>query len=107
MGWGVYRSQAVNERRANKYDYSCKLDNDKNSKSNIVKDGKIAGFMVSNAYKEIVPCMMENGYCIRDDEKLDGSGDKHTVFCHCLICVSEKFDSYQFIQKSCLKNSDH
>lgn len=92
MGCGVYRHLAVDERRANKYNYSCKLNDDKDVKSIIVKDGKIAGVMVSNVYGKIVPCMVEKGYCIRDDDELDGSGYKHFVLYSYLICVSEKFD---------------
>ena len=93
MGCGIYRRQPLYERRANPYDYSCKLDDDKAVKSIIVKDGKIVGVMVSDVNGEIVPCMVEKGYCIRDDVELDGSGYKNFVLYIYLICVSEKFDS--------------
>ena len=93
MGCGWYLHQAFNERRKNEYNYSCNLGDDTAVKSIIVKNGKIAGVMVLNVYGETVPCMVEKGYCIRDDEELDGSGYKHFVLYRYLICVSEKFDS--------------
>ena len=92
LGNGLYIRKPLRERRKNKYDYSCCLDDDKNVKSIIVKDGKIAGVMVSNVYGKLVPCMVENRYCIRDDEELDGSGYKSFTLYRYLICVSGEFD---------------
>ena len=59
LGNGLYTRRPLHERRKNKYDYSCCLDDDKNVKSIIVKDEKISGVMVSNVYGKIVPCMVE------------------------------------------------
>ena len=92
LGNGLYTCKPLHERRKSKYDYSCRLDEDKNVKSIIVKDGKIAGVMVSNVYGEIVPCMVENKYCIRDDEELDGSGYTSLTLYLYLICVPGEFD---------------
>ena len=92
LGNGLYTRKPLHERRKNKYDYSCCLDDDKNVKSIIVKDGKIGGIMVSNVYGKIVPCMVENSYCIRDDDELDGSGYKSFTLYRYLICVSGEFD---------------
>lgn len=92
LGCGVYTRESLYERRKNKYDFSCCIDDDKDVRSIIVKDGKIAGIMVSTVHGKIVPCMVENKYCIRDDEELDGSGYKSFILYRYLICVSEKFD---------------
>ena len=92
LGNGLYTRRPLHERRKNKYDYSCCLDDDKNVKSIIVKDEKISGVMVSNVYGKIVPCMVENSYCIEDDEELDGSGYKSFTLYQYLICVSGEFD---------------
>lgn len=92
MGNGLYREKDVLERRMNKYDYSCSLDDDKDVQAIIVKDGKIAGVMVEDVYGKLVPCLVEQGYCIRDDEELDGSGYKNFVLYSYLICVSADFD---------------
>ena len=95
LGNGLYTHKPVLERRKTKYDYSCRLDADEDVKSLIVKDGKIAGVMVLNVYGEIVPCMVEKKYCIRDDEELDGSGYKSFVLYRYLICVSKEFDEQE------------
>ncbi|MBS6397979.1 MAG: hypothetical protein KH452_12685 [Clostridiales bacterium] len=92
LGNGLYTRVPVHERRKNEYDFSCCLDEDKNVKSIIVKDGKIAGIMVLNIYGKIVPCMVENRYCIRDDEEYDGNGYKSLTLYRYLICVSGEFD---------------
>lgn len=92
LGNGLYTRKPLYERKKNEYDYSCFLDEDKNVKSIIVKDGKIAGVMVSNVYGKIVPCMAERSYCIRDEQELDGSGYKSCTSYRYLICVSGEFD---------------
>lgn len=92
IGNGLYTHMSLNDRRKNKFDYSCRLDEDEDVKSIIVKDGKIAGVMVSNVYGKIVPCMVEKRSCIRDDEELDGSGYKSFTLYRYLICVPDEFD---------------
>ena len=92
IGCGVYRHQMLNERRKSEYDYSCKLEDEKAVKSIIVKDGKIAGVMISDVHGKIIPCMVENGYCITDNDEPDGSGYKSFVLYRYLICVPSEFD---------------
>lgn len=92
LGNGLYLSQAVLERRKSECNYSCRLDADEDVKSLIIKDGKIAGIMVSNVHGEIKPCLVEQGYCIRSDSELDGSGYKSFVLYQYLICVPKEFD---------------
>lgn len=93
IGNGLYTDKPLNERRNNKYDYSCLLDENKDIKSIIVRDGKIAGVMVLNVYGNVVPCMAEKCYCIRDDEEPDGSGYKSFTLYSYLVCVPREFDN--------------
>jgi len=90
---GIYRAEAISERRYNEYDYSCPLQNDDRVKAIIVRDHTIAGVMVRNCHGKVVPCLPERGFIVRDDSEPDGSGYKEFKLYLYLICVTKDFGS--------------
>ena len=93
IGNGMYTKKQFFERKKNKYDYSCNLKEENRVEAVIVCDGLIAGVLVRNCYGEIVPCLPEKSFIIRDDEEFDGSGYKSFQLFLYLICVNEDFDN--------------
>lgn len=98
IGNGVYRSEPVTQRRKCACHYSCPLQEEARIQSLLVSDGKIAGVMVKNCRGEVLPCLPEQGYIVRDDSELDGSGYKEHQLFRYLICVSDAFDSEDVTQ---------
>lgn len=91
IGNGLYLSQDISKRRKNKYDYSEFIQDDDNVEALIICNHMIAGVMVKNCYGEIVPCLPERGFIIRDDCEPDGSGYKEFRLYLYLICVTKDF----------------
>ena len=97
IGNGIYRKEAVALRRKSEWHFSCPLQEEARIQSLLVSDGKIAGVMVKNCHGEVLPCLPEQGYIVRDDSEPDGSGYKEHQLFRYLICVSDAFDSEDII----------
>lgn len=93
LGNGLYLREALADRRYNKYDFCTPVQGEEHVQALIVHDGRIAGVMVRNCHGEVVPCMPEKGFIIRDSSELDGSGYKSFQLFRYLICVTKDFDT--------------
>ena len=93
IGNGIYRNEPVTQRRKCACHYSCPLQDDKRVEAILLCENRVAGVLVRNCHGKVVPCLPEQGYIVRDDSELDGSGYKEHQLFRYLICVSEAFDS--------------
>lgn len=93
IGNGLYLNKAIFERRKNECYYSSSLQMESRVEAVIVCDNLIAGVLVRNCYQELVPCLPEKSFIVRDDSELDGSGYKDFKLFLYLVCVNRDFDN--------------
>lgn len=93
IGNGIYRNEPVTQRRKCACHYSCPLQDDERVEAVLLCENRVAGVLVRNCHGKVLPCLPEQGYIVRDDSELDGSGYKEHQLFRYLLCVSEAFDS--------------
>lgn len=90
---GLYLKKKFQDRRKNKYDYSCQLQDYEDVEAIIVRNGLIVAVLVKNCYEQIVPCLPEKGFITYDECEIDGSGYKECKLYLYLVCVGDDFDN--------------